>query len=78
MPQRHTIADGSPEPASTFLADARAVIAEKYRLQNRMAALEAALAECLHHMAVVHGIPTDEPEPACAIRAKQLLGWKLG
>lgn len=70
--------DSSTAPASTFLADARAVLQEKYRLQNRMAALEAALAECLHHMAVEHGIPTEAPEPECAVKAKRLLGWTLG
>lgn len=65
-------------PSSTFLADARAVLQEKYRLMARMAALEAALAECLHHMAVQHGIPTEAPEPECAVTAKRLLGWTLG
>ena len=65
-------------PRSTFLADAQLVLAEKYRLQNRMAALESTLAECLHHKAVQHGNTTDVPEPECAIRAKRLLGWRLG
>ena len=66
------------EPRSTFLADARAVLAEKYRQQNRMAELESALADCLHHLAGVHGVPSEEREPDCMLRAKRLLGWKLG
>lgn len=46
--------------------------------QARLAKLEAALAQCLHHLAEVHGIPTEAPEPDCVLEAKRLLGWALG
>lgn len=65
-------------PRSTFLADAQAVLQEKYRLQRRMAALESALTDCLGYIEGTWGPEDDLPEPECSIAAKQLLGWKLG
>ena len=45
--------------------------------QARLAELERVLSECLHHLAAVHGVPTDAPDPQCVLEAKQLLGWRL-
>ena len=70
--------DPFPAPRSTFIIDARARLEKHYQDQARLAALEAVLADCLHYIAAIHGVPTEEPEPECSIKAKQLLGWTLG
>lgn len=67
-----------PAPRSTFLADARKTTAAHYALQARLAALEAALAECVHYIGTTYGPEDDLPEPPCSIEAKRLLGWTLG
>ena len=67
-----------PAQRSTFLADAQRVLAEKYRLQNRVTALESTLTDCLGYIEGTWGLEDDLPEPECSIEAKRLLGWKLG
>jgi hypothetical protein len=67
-----------PAPRTAFIRDAQTRLEQHYRDQARLAALEAVLADCLHYIATTYGMPSEAPEPECAIKAKQLLGWKLG
>jgi hypothetical protein len=43
--------------------------------QARISSLERVLADCLHYIAVAYGMPSENDEPECSIRAKTLLGW---
>lgn len=66
-----------PKPRSTFIRDAQASLEQKYRLMRRVAELEAALGECVTALADTYDGEEDNPEPACSVKAKKLLGWTL-
>jgi len=46
------------EPRSSFIRDAMAERERRHELLARVSTLEATLAECLHHFAALHGVPT--------------------
>jgi hypothetical protein len=64
-------------PPAEFDAHSKRLV-QHHRDQARMAQLETALAQCLHYIAELNGVPHEEPEPECTTNAKKLLGWRLG